>query len=278
MTTKPHPAQPTAGRLPPMPDPPREGDMQEGLHFDVLGEAALLSLHFAAYPRYPESTSLVATRAYLCRHRDDLQRPGLAPYPDVMVAFEVDAAAIDANNGYEISQVGHPPVLALEVASPTTGVNDYTTKRDLYARLGVPEYWRFDYTGGQYHDAPLGGDRLTSEGGYRPIELHTDPDGVIWGYSEALELSLCWVPGELSYGRLRFWNRATGSYLLDLAEERDGRLSAEDRANAERDARLAEREARIAAEAQANAKRDALNTAEARIRQLEEELRRRESP
>lgn len=271
MTTKPHPAQPAAGRLPPMPDPPREGDMQEGLHFDVLGEAALLSLHFAAYPRYPDSTSLVASRAYLCRHRDDLQRPGLAPYPDVMVAFEVDAAAIDANNGYEISQVGHPPALALEVASPTTGVNDYTTKRDIYARLRVPEYWRFDYTGGQYHDAPLGGDRLTSEGGYRPIELHTEPDGVIWGYSEALELSLCWVPGELSYGRLRFWNRATGSYLLDLAEERDGRLSAEDRANAERDARLA-------AETRADADRDARLAAEARIRQLEEELRRRESP
>ena len=249
MTTKPQTAPPAARKLPPMPDPPREGDMQEGLHFDVLGEASLLSLHFAAYPRYPESTSLVATRAYLCRHRDDLQRPGLAPYPDVMVAFEVDAAAIDANNGYEISQVGHPPVLALEVASPTTGVHDYTTKRDIYARLGVPEYWRFDYTGGQYHDAPLGGDRLSPEGGYRPIELHTEPDGVIWGYSEALELSLCWVPGELSYGRLRFWNRATGSYLLDLAEERDGRLSAEDRADA----------------------------AEARIRELEAELRRREN-
>ena len=271
MTTKPLPPLPAAGRLPPLPDPPRESDMKEGLHFDMLGVGALLSLHFGAYPRDAASTTLVGNRGYLCRHRRDLQRPGLAPYPDLLVAFEVDTAAIDANNGYEISQVGQPPDWVLEVASPATGANDYTTKPGIYARLEVPEYWRFDYTGGQYHDAPLAGDRLTPEGSYRPIELHTEPDGVIWGYSEALDLSLCWVPGEVPAGRLRFWNRATGSYLPDQAEEREGRLAAEARSIAESDARLAERDARIAAEERANA-------AEERLRELEAELRRRQNP
>ena len=264
MTTKPLSAPQSARRLPPLPDPPRESDMKEGLHFDMLGVGALLSLHFGAYPRDAASTTLVGNRGYLCRHRRDLQRPGLAPYPDLLVAFKVDAAAIDANNGYEISQVGKPPDWVLEVASPTTGANDYTVKRGIYARLEVAEYWRFDYTGGQYHDAPLGGDRLTPEGSYRPIELHTEPDGVIWGYSEALELSLCWVPGEVPAGQLRFWNRATGSYLPDHAEEREGRLAAEARS-------IAESAARLAAEERANA-------AEARLRELEAELRRRPSP
>ena len=258
MTTKPLSAPQTAGRLPPLPDPPQESDMQENFHFAMLGEDTTLSLHFGAYPRQADSTTLVGGKGYLCRHRDDLRQPGLSLCPDLLVAFEVDAAAIDANNGYEISQVGQPPDWALEVASPTTGANDYTTKRDLYARLEVTEYWRFDHTGGRYHDAPLGGDRLTPEGSYRPIELHTEPDGVIWGYSEVLRLSLCWVNG-----RLRYWNRATGSYLLDQAEERDGRIAAEARSIAERDARLAERDARLAAEA--------------RIRELEAELRRREN-
>ena len=86
------------------------------------------------------------------------------------------------------------------------------------------------------------------------------------------------MPGELSYGRLRFWNRATGSYLLDVAEERDGRLAAEYRANAERDARLAAEDRADADRDARLAERDARLAAEARIRQLEEELRRRESP
>ena len=99
MTTKPLPAPPAARKLPPLPDPPKEGDMQENLHFTTLGEDTTLSLHFGAYPRETGSTTLVGGQGYLCRHRRDLQRPGLAPYPDLLVAFEVDAAAIDAGLG-----------------------------------------------------------------------------------------------------------------------------------------------------------------------------------
>ena len=52
----------------------------------------------------------------------------------------------------------------------TTGRNDYTRKRDDYAAFGVPEYWRFDPSGGEYHDAPLVGDHLV-DGVYHPIEV-----------------------------------------------------------------------------------------------------------
>jgi len=37
-----------------------------------------------------------------------------------------------------------PPTLAIEVLSPTTGTTDRTTKRDLYARYGVPHLWLVD--------------------------------------------------------------------------------------------------------------------------------------
>ena len=292
MTTKPPPTQPAA-RRPPLPDPPRKGDMQEHAHFEMLGEGATLGLHFNAYPRRADSTTLIAGKGYLCRHRSDLQRPGLAPYPDLLVAFDVNPRAITSNNGYDISEIGKPPALALEIASSSTGKNDYIGKRPTYANLGVQEYWRFDHTGGQYHDVPLAGDRLTPEGVYQPIELHTEPDGVIWGYSEVLQLSLCWVPGEVE-ARLRFWNPANESYIPDQEEERDGRIAAQERATVaetqaatEREARIAaetqaaaEREARIAAEAQAAAEREARIAeheariaAEARIRRLEQELR-----
>ncbi|MXY22160.1 MAG: hypothetical protein F4Y49_12610 [Dehalococcoidia bacterium] len=37
---------------------------------------------------------------------------------------------------------------------------DCTDKRETYAEYSVGEYWRFDHSGGEYHDAPLAGDRL----------------------------------------------------------------------------------------------------------------------
>ena len=79
-----------------------------------------------------------------------------------------------------IDEMGKPPQFVLEVASEHTGVRDYTVKRDGYALYGVPEYWRFDWTGGDFHDQSLAGDRLVN-GKYEPIPLTTEPDGMIWG-------------------------------------------------------------------------------------------------
>ena len=124
------------------------------------------------------------------------------------LAFEDLAFA----NGYIIEEAGKPPDLVLEVASRTTARRDYIGKRETYADLEVPEYWRFDYTGGNYHDAPLACDLLV-DGSYQPMALTTEPDGVVWGYSEVLGLSVCWVQG-----RLRFWDRQQQRYLPNLTE------------------------------------------------------------
>ena len=299
MTTKPLPASQAPRRLPPLPDPPRKCDMLENRHFELPAHMNTLARHLDALR--PNTTILVGGKGYLCGHRSDLRQAGRSTYPDMLVAYGVDPDAVAANNGYEISEVGKPPELALEVASASTGENDYLGKRAIYAGLGVAEYWRFDHTGGLYHDAPLGGDRLTPSGVYCPIELRIETDGVIWGYSEILQLSLCWVEG-----RLRFWDPAEGEYLRDPSEEQAGRIAERDGRIAERDARIAaetradaaetradaaetradaERNARLAAQDQAEAERnariaerDAHIAAEERIRRLEAELRRRENP
>ena len=164
--------------------------------------------------------------------------------PDVIVAFGVDPHAIIARNGYIIDEVGQPPELVLEVASETTAKRDCTTKRRCYANLGVAEYWRFDDTGGQLYDQALAGDRLLPTGDYQPIQLRPDARGVIRGYSPILGLALCWDDG-----RLRFSAPQAGQFLPDAMETAD----------------LAE-----AAEARAAA-------AEAEIRRLREELRRRDA-
>lgn len=208
MTAQPHPGYPVGAlRLPPLPDPPVKTDMQENLHFDRPAEMNTLARHLGALSE--GSTTFISGRGYLCLRRSDLPS---CPYPDMIVAFDVDAADIGETNGYVIEEAGKSPDLVLEVASSHTAQRDYTEKREIYAGMGVTEFWRFDHTGGDYYDAALTGDRLTA-GAHRPMEMVTEPDDVIWGYSEALGLSLCWVNR-----RLRFWNPANQQYLLDPSE------------------------------------------------------------
>lgn len=37
-----------------------------------------------------------------------------------------------------------PPLLAVEVVSPSTGIHDRVTKKAVYERMGVPDYWVID--------------------------------------------------------------------------------------------------------------------------------------
>ena len=84
------------------------------------------------------------------------------------------------------------------------------------------------------------------------------------GYSPALNLYLRWERGELE-----FYDPATGRPIATLKDERARADTAEVRANAAEAERNAEREARAVAETWATA-------AEARVRELEEKLHRRE--
>ena len=115
--------------------------------------------------------------------------------PDCVVTFGVNPEAIIARNGYVISEVGKPPDFVLEVASRSTGRRDYTVKREGYAGYGVTEYWRFDHTGGRYHDAPLAGDMLVGDE-YEPVVIHEEAEGLLWGHSAVLGLDLCWDDGQ----------------------------------------------------------------------------------
>ena len=192
-----------AGTLTPLPDPPKNSDMRQHKHITMADQT--LDAHFRG-----RSDVLVNGSGYLIRDR----RPPRTEWvvPDCVVAFGVDPQAIVEDNGYDISLVGKPPEFVLEVASRWTARNDYTIKRDIYARLGVAEYWRFDHTGGLYYDQPLAGDRLVN-GAYQPIELSETSDGVTRGHSRALGLDLCWDDHTL-----RFYDPVIGEYLRTQAE------------------------------------------------------------
>ena len=179
--------------------------------------------------------------------------------PDCYAVFGLSEAALaslsmEGNNTYLLWEVGKPPDYVLEIASPSTARRDLGAKRDLYARIGVGEYWRYDQTGGDFYREPLVGERLV-DGEYRRFEMRCESDGSVWGHSDALNLDLWWIEGEL-----RYWDPVRSVWLLTHQEE-----------NA---ARQEEREARLAAEARADSAQDALLAAEARVAQLKAELRR----
>ena len=137
-----------------VPDPPpKEPDMQQDI--SLFDFRSMLEAHLG-----DRDGVLIAGGGYL---RNDPRDESEIFAPDCVVAFGVDARAVVSRNGYVIQHAGKPPDFVLEVASRSTGRRDYTVKRDGYAGYGVREYWRFDYTGGRFHDAPLAGDVLTGE-------------------------------------------------------------------------------------------------------------------
>ena len=235
-----------------LPDPPRVPDMMEQFP-TILAFVAPLSAWF----RHRDDV-FVGSGGYLWRSAED----GDGPYPDGTFADGVeDPRRVVRRNGYVISEVGKPPGLVLEVGSESTGRRDYTVKRETYAEYGVGEYWRFDPSGGEYHDAPLAGDRLV-DGEYEPIEIVSEPDGRHWGYSEVLGLEFWWDGGEL-----RFRDPVTGEFLRTPVESEDAVEAAEERAeSAESRAEAAER--------RAESERAAREAAEARMAEMEAESRR----
>jgi Uma2 family endonuclease len=70
--------------------------------------------------------------------------PRLRTAPDVMVIFDVEPGGRD---NYKIWEEGQIPKVIFEMTSPGTRQQDLGFKKDLYAQLGVQEYWMFDPKG-----------------------------------------------------------------------------------------------------------------------------------
>ena len=232
MTTKPVTPQPGAGKIVRFPDAPPE-EMTAYHQVNFPGYPGFLALHFG----HPETTvilSEIAAGLFPTENREGIR------FPDLLIAFDARPDLIIPRNGYLIPEQGKPPEFVLEVGSETTGRIDEGQKRRDYADFRVPEYWRFDPSGGEFHSTHLAGDRLVGEE-YQPIPVLQTVEGYFRGHSEVLNLDLCWENGQL-----RWYDPIGDQYLVSIPEERA--------------ALLAERAARIAAEAH--------------VRELQEELSR----
>ena len=227
---------------PDTPEPLPDAMIQNPVLFEIL---SILAARFTGNNRQPDV--FLDSNTFICYDRSNLNvRVG----PDCYMAFGVDARAIRERKLYLPWEAGKPPDFVLEAASESTARHDVTGKREIYARIGVAEYWRFDPTGGEHYGQPLAGEQLV-DSVYQPIELTTAPDGIIKGYSPSLRLFLCWHE-EWFY----FYDPEKGVYLRNNQQLQDALEAAETALGDAEAAREADR---------------------ARIRQLEEELRRRGS-
>ena len=228
------------------PDYPPRDDMQNWLYLYETSIVTSLAIHFADEPDVTVASEVPIGPGLPVR--DDVR------IPDLMVMRGGGRELMEEQRGYAIDRQGSAPDFVLEVASPTTGRADYTDKRLDYERFGVREYWRFDPSGGQYHDAALAGDRLV-EGVYQPIDIEEPGEDRLRGYSEALGLYVCW-----EQRLLRFFDPGTDTYLRTHEESETRAETAEALAGA--------------AEARAQEEAAARRSAEARAAELEAELRR----
>ena len=182
--------------------------------------------------QYVAMTDTVSALANHFIHRDDVFVAGdlLVYYrmndnatrvaPDVFVVFGANGKHL--RDSWIVWREGKAPDFVMEVASPSTWRRDAAEKRDIYAEMGVSEYWRFDPTG-EHFTPQLVGERLAG-GEYHPITLVTDHDGTLRGRSDVLTLDICAKPGL----ELRLYDPEAGQWLRTHRESEEALQAAED--------------------------------------------------
>jgi Uma2 family endonuclease len=165
--------------------------------------------------------------------------------PDVFVVKGVEKKL---RRYYQIWKEGKPPDIVIEVTSDSTRWEDMDTKRKLYQRLGVKEYYLYDPTGDYLKDRFLGY-RLVGHR-YVPGRLQPGQDRV---HSDVLGLDLV-LEGE----RLRLYDPRSRQFLLVPSEAAEARRQAEGeiaRLRAELDRMRAQPKARTRAPRRRSTKR-----------------------
>ncbi len=161
--------------------------------------------------------------------------------PDVLV---VHGVAPGPRRTYLLWQEGKPPDFVAEVSSPRSRIQDRTTKRELYARLGVQEYFLFDPA---YEDrgqaGRLQGYRLWGSG-----SVEVGPGGER-GSEEELRSEVLGLSLRPEGKRIRLRDLATGADLRYSDETEEVLQRTEEALRTEQEERRRAEEARRTAEA-----------------------------
>ena len=251
---------------PPEGFPYKDGPLPDAHVVEPLFSNMLTTIHNRLDP---SPDALVSGDVFIYYRDETDTRRAMAP--DLVVFFGPDFAQYRDRSGFSLRELGRPPALVMEVASPSTYQADLTYKRDAYLWMGAGELWLLDLDGGRYYGQPLSWELLGDDGAYHAMPVHTADDGVIWAHSPALGLDIC-----LDGNRLRFYDPAAGEYLRSLSES-EAALTAEEvahemarmalaSAQAVRDDAQAARETAEAGRASAEAARETAEAARDRAK------------
>ena len=237
---------------------------------------AMVDLFLPLLTRYAEADNVYVGLDLLIYYQrgNNLRRVA----PDVFVIRGVPKRSRDT---YKIWEEGKPPDFVLEVATPGTAGDNAGDKMELYARLGVREYWLYDPQGG-LHEPRLQGFALVGAK-YRRLRGRKRAGVTLAVGSRVLDLELRFE-GE----RLRLWDPATRQYLLNHTEENKARRAAESRAQtaeaaceeeeaAWQQAEAARKQAETEREAEKAAPQEAEISAQAAETRLQEEVAARQA-
>ncbi len=190
--------------------------------------------------------------------------------PDVFVVFGVNQRKRKSYKTWQEDQ--RFPQFILEVTSYSTRKQDEVTKPELYARLGVQEYFQYDPTG-DYLTPQLKGQRLVN-GVYEPMELAPNWLGLPSIHSSLLGLDLCLEPPSLLASlapaslNLRFYDPLTCEKLLSYAELAYARQEAQQEVLLERQNTEAERQNTEAERQNTEVERQKVNRLAQKLRSL----------
>ena len=132
--------------------------------------------------------------------------------PDVLVSFGIGQKA---RRTYRVWQEGKPPDFVMELSSKSTYQKDLGEKMEIYATLGITDYFLCDIEG-LYLPAPLMGFTLVN-GSY-----HAVPQSREGGVAS----SVLGLDFHLRLGDLHFYDPSTRKWLLTPEEAAEARAAA----------------------------------------------------
>jgi Uma2 family endonuclease len=216
-----------------------------------LHRQVIMDLISALQEHFRERTLIYVTGDLLLYYEEG--NPRAVIVPDVFVVVGVQQGQ---RRTYKLWEEGVPPTCVIEVSSRSTRREDQGKKRELYAQLGVQEYYLFDPLS-EYLRPPLQGYKLVA-GEY--VRMVPNEHGVLLCTTLGLRLH-----PEKNY--LALYDIATGKRLLNPAEfaaaQREAEAQAQKLAAAQREA-----------EAQAQKLAAAQREAEAQAQKLAAEIER----
>ena len=112
---------------------------EEGWNYELIDGIVLMS------PR-PSSTHQIISGNLYFELRTALKGKNCIPIQEIDLVLEgenfiPDLMVICNEDIRDIKRYEKPPLIAIEIVSPTSGSRDYITKRRKYEQLGIQEYW-----------------------------------------------------------------------------------------------------------------------------------------